>query len=72
MIFFAMMAVQLTGIYGFLVLATWKDDGQLVESLRRIETRMPISKGMVKKIKIASITASVVSTILVRTIEVAL
>ena len=72
MIFFAMMAVQLTGIYGFLVLATWKDDGQLVESLRRIETRMPISEGMLKKIRISSITTSALSTILVRTIEVAL
>ena len=69
---FVTMAVQISGTYGSLVLAAWKDCGQLAESLRRIEARMPISKGTLKKIRISSITAAAVATILVKTIQVSL
>ena len=69
---FGTAAVQIAGTYGSLAMAAWKDAGQLAESLRRIETRMLISKGMLKKIRIASITAVTIATILVRTVDVAL
>lgn len=63
--------VQIIATYGSLTLAAWQDGGQLAESLRRIQARMPISKGMLKKIRIVSIVASAVATILVREIQVA-
>ena len=69
---FGTAAVQIAGTYGSLVLAAWKDDGQLAESFRRIETRMPVSKGMLKKIRIASITSVAAAAILVRTADPAL
>ena len=62
----AMAAVQIAGTYGSLVMAAWKDGGQLAESLRRIEARMPIRKEVLKKIRIVSITAAATATILVR------
>ena len=68
---YATTAVQIAGTYGSLALAAWRDGGQLAESLRMIEARMPITKEMLKKIRIASITVAVGATILVRTIQVA-
>ena len=68
-IYFGTTAVQIAGTYGSLVLAAWKDGGQLAESLYRIEARMPISEKMLKKIRIASITSVATATILVRTIQ---
>ena len=62
---FGTAAVQVAGTYGSLVMAAWKDGGQLAESLRRIEARMPISKEMLKKIRIASITSATAAPILV-------
>ena len=64
---FATIAVQISATYGSLALAAWRDGGQLAESLRMIEARMPITKEMLKKIRIASITVAVGATILVRT-----
>ena len=66
---FGTAAVQIVGTYGSLALAAWKDRGQLAESLRRIQVAMPMSKEMLKKCRIASITAAVATTILVRTIQ---
>ena len=60
---------QISGVYVSLVLAAWKDGGQLAESLRRIETRMPMSKGMLKKIRIASIASVVAATIMVKSVQ---
>lgn len=62
---YATMAVQIAGIYGSLALAAWKDGGQLAKSLRKIEARMPINKGMLKKIWIASITTVATAMIMV-------
>ena len=68
---YATAAVQVALTYGSLALATWKDRGQLAESLRKIEARMPISKAMVKKVRVTSITAVAVAAILVRAIQTA-
>lgn len=61
----ATATVQIAASYASLALAAWKDGGQLAESLRKIETRMPICKEVLKKIKIASITAVATATIMV-------
>ena len=61
--------VQIAGTYGSLVMAIWKDGGQLAQSLRTIQDGMPINKAMLKKIRIASITSVVIAMILVRTIQ---
>ena len=69
---YGMATAQVAGTYGLLSLAAWKDGGQLAESLHRIEARMPIRKELLKKIRIASITAVTAPTILVMTIEAAM
>ena len=69
LITFGTAAVQVAGTYGSLALATWQDGGQLAKSFSRIEARMPISKGMMKKIWIASITGAIAAAIPVSIIE---
>ena len=71
LISFGTMLLQIAGTYGSLVMAIWKDGGQLAQSLRTIQDGMPINKAMLKKIRIASITSIVIVMILVRTIQAA-
>ena len=64
------LGTHITLTYVSLVLAAWKDGGQLVESLRRIETAVPIGRELLKKIRIASIATVATATILVKKIDI--